>query len=69
VEITLTSRPLGEPVTVDGKPRGTTPLRLTLPSGSHRIAFGADAATSAEITVGGEEKTIWTYIASEGEIR
>jgi hypothetical protein len=69
VEITLTSRPLGEPVTVDGRPRGATPLRLTLSPGSHRIAFGADGAVGTEITVGDGEKALWTYLASEGAIR
>ena len=49
----VTSEPSGASVTVDGEMRGTTPVQISLPKGSHSVAVSQDAfdtmETSAEI--------------------
>jgi hypothetical protein len=39
--VTVTSEPIGAPVTIDGSARGVTPLTVSLAAGSHSIAVGA----------------------------
>ena len=52
--VTVTSEPTGSPVTIDGAVRGVTPLTLSLPPGSHRIAVGTGAGLrSQDLTVTG----------------
>ena len=41
--VTVTSEPIGSPVTIDGSARGVTPLTVSLAAGSHSIAVGAGA--------------------------
>jgi hypothetical protein len=68
--VTLTSRPLGEEVAVDGTVRGRTPLRLDLAPGRHELRFGSgDAARSTEIDVQPDARNLWTYQPAEGSIR
>jgi hypothetical protein len=38
--LSVTSEPSGLPVTIDGTPRGETPVKVTLAPGSHRIDVG-----------------------------
>jgi uncharacterized protein (TIGR02266 family) len=40
--LSVTSRPPGASVTIDGKPAGTTPLNLKLPVGAHEVAVAKD---------------------------
>ncbi len=41
--VTVTSEPVGSPVTIDGSASGVTPLTVSLAAGSHSIAVGAGA--------------------------
>ena len=48
----VTSSPVGAEVTIDGVPRGVTPLRLTLPAGEHRLRLGSgEAARGLPLTI------------------
>jgi hypothetical protein len=37
--LTIESQPAGLAITIDGSPRGATPLKVTLPAGQHQIQF------------------------------
>jgi hypothetical protein len=45
--VTINSHPAGATVVIDGKPRGVTPLKLTLPIGRHRVELRKGAASRA----------------------
>ena len=50
--VSVTSEPSGAPVSIDGTPRGMTPLELVLAPGTHHVAVGtASQARSQTITV------------------
>jgi hypothetical protein len=51
---TINSRPDGAQVSIDGQPRGITPLKVSLPAGPHTL----------ELTNGGETRTIPLQIES-----
>lgn len=46
--LSVTSDPSGLPVTIDGTPRGETPLKLTLASGTHRVEVGSGSLTRSQ---------------------
>jgi PEGA domain len=42
VSVYFSSRPSGTPVTIDGKKRGSTPVRLDLEAGPHKVTLGGN---------------------------
>jgi hypothetical protein len=52
------SQPAGLAVAIDGTPRGTTPVRLTLPAGTHRM----------ELETGGQVRVIPITITAGGQV-
>lgn len=53
----LESKPAGATVTVDGQPRGQTPLTLSVPAGAYRVEFA----------LGGETRAITVPVTASGE--
>ena len=51
-QLAIISQPAGAAVTIDGQPRGVTPLTLSLPSGAHALQLNHEAvAKSIAITI------------------
>jgi hypothetical protein len=56
--LSVESRPAGVPVTIDGTPRGVTPLKIALPPGPHRL----------ELLTAGEARLIPINVTAGGQI-
>ncbi len=69
-EIALSSKPLGVSVSVDGVYRGTTPLRVSLTVGSHKLAYeGPDGTRYKTVQVVAGERQVIVYDQSKDVIR
>jgi hypothetical protein len=47
--VTITSQPAGSPVTIDGTPRGVTPVSLALDPGAHRVDVGTGGGVRTQV--------------------
>lgn len=56
--LTVDTRPSGADVRIDGEPRGTAPLSLTLPAGAHTLT----------VRHGGDERTVSLQIAANNAL-
>jgi serine/threonine protein kinase len=69
-EIAFSSKPLGVAVSVDGVYRGTTPLRVTLKEGPHKIAYeGPDGTRYKNLVVVAGERQVVIYDSAKDVIR
>ena len=64
VLVTLTSEPLGVAVSIDGQPRGVTPLRVYLMPIAHQVRFsGAGGSGTLTVTPTEEGTNTWNWKA------
>ena len=69
VMVTFNSKPQGAVVTVDGHPRGSTPIQIFLAPGAHTVSFDVDGKVIArEVAVAGVGQNSWTYFVGQGRI-
>ncbi len=69
-EIAFSSKPLGVAVSVDGVYRGTTPLRVTLTEGPHKVAYdGPDGTRYKTVQVVAGERQVVIYDQAKDVIR
>lgn len=70
-EVQLTSDPAGASVTIDGQPRGQTPLAVTLDGGSHQVTLQAGPARRAMVIAveyGERQDVALTLVAGQGTL-
>ena len=69
-EIAISSKPMGIAVSVDGVYRGTTPLRVSLREGPHRVAFeGPEGTRYKTLVVKEGERSVVVYDVAQDSIR